>query len=322
MDRPTALIIGGSGQDGAYLSQLLLGKSYAVHITSRRSGEVALVNANGLGVGESIAVHTVDPLNLASLESLMSEVAPTEVYHLGGETSVRRSFDDPGQAFDSIVGSMLNVLDVCRRVLPETRVFNPASSEMFGAHGKAADINTPLRPISPYGAAKAAAFHLVEAYRQSYGLFAASGVLFNHESPLRAQHFATRKIVSHAFDIAEGTRDKLHLGNLLGERDWGWAPDFVEAMWMMLQQDTPRDFVIATGKTYSLEAFTAAVFERLELIWRDFVEYDETLLRPVDIECSQSNPSETHAVLGWRSSCDFDTLVTRLVDAERAARTR
>lgn len=312
----SALIIGGTGQDGSYLSRLLLEHGYEVCVTSRRAAGENVERLRSLEIADRIDLRTLDITDFDAIARVIVDREPDEIYHLGGQTSVYQSFNDPLEAFESVAGSMSKLLEVCRRKLPGVRLFNPASSEMFGTCDGPVNTETPLRPLSPYGAAKAAAYHTIKAYRASFGLFAVNGILFNHESPLRGEHFVTSKIVRQAVEIMRGERQELVLGNLAGVRDWGWAPDFVEAIWLTLQQSEPRDYVIATGESHSLEEFVEKVFETLGLDWRDHVRQDDALLRPADIYMSQADPTASKSSLGWQATCMFGDLVPRLVKAE------
>src|ERR1700738_472294 len=239
MNQRNALIIGVTGQDGAYLARFLLGNGYSVHGTSRDAALARLEGLSALSIRESITVHSVSPTDSQSVADVVSKILPDEIYNLSGQSSVALSFSQPVETLESIVLGTLNVLEALRRIKPGIRFYNAGSSECFGDTGAhAADEETAFRPKSPYGVAKAAAISLVRNYRESYGLFACSGLLFNHESPLRPARFVTRKITSAAARIARGAGERLSLGNLSVRRDFGWAPDYVEPMWGMLQQAT------------------------------------------------------------------------------------
>ncbi|HUL58429.1 MAG TPA: GDP-mannose 4,6-dehydratase, partial [Anaeromyxobacteraceae bacterium] len=256
-----ALIIGVSGQDGAYLAELLLGKGYEVHGTSRDANLANFSNLARLGIRERVRTLSVAPNDFRSTLTALAQVEPDELYNLSGQSSVGLSFDQPVETMESISIATLNLLEAIRFTKRKIRLYNASSGECFGdTGGHAADEQTPFRPRSPYAVAKAAAHFEVANYREAYGLFACSGILFNHESPLRPERFVTRKIVAAACRIAAGSEERLRLGNVRVKRDWGWAPEYVEAMWRMLQQDRPDDYVIATGETRSLEEFAAAAF--------------------------------------------------------------
>ena len=315
----TALIIGVTGQDGAYLARLLLEHGYAVHGTSRDAELASTRNLDALGVRDRVHLHSASPVDFRSLLQVVQKVRPDEIYNLSGQSSVGLSFSQPAETIESIATATLNLLEVLRIAAPEVRFYNAGSSECFGdTNGAAANEDTAFRPRSPYGVAKTAAVQLVANYRDSYGLFACSGLLFNHESPLRPARFVTRKITSTAARIAAGSAERLRLGDLSIQRDWGWAPDAVQAMRLMLQQSSARDYVIATGQAHSLEEFVATAFATLGLDWRQHVDFDADLKRPSDIAHSLGDASRAKAELGWSPSVDFAGVVAQMVEAERA----
>jgi GDPmannose 4,6-dehydratase len=314
-----ALVCGITGQDGAWLSRLLLEKGYEVHGTSRDAATARLSSLERLGVRDRVRVVSADPVDFRSLHDVLSRVGPDEVYGLFGQTSVGLSFDQPVQTLSSIAVGTLNLLEAVRLLRLPARVYNACSGECFGDTGdRAADERTPFAPRSPYGVAKAAAYWHVSNYREAYGTFACSGILFNHESPLRPERFVTRKIVRAACRIAGGDAAPLRLGSLDVERDWGWAPEYVDAMWRMLQAEEPRDYVIATGRRASLRDFVAAAFERVGLHWERHVEADPSLVRPLDIRGNAGDATRAYRDLGWRARTTMPEVVVRLVDAERA----
>jgi GDPmannose 4,6-dehydratase len=313
-----ALIAGVTGQDGAYLARLLLGKGYAVHGTSRDAALARLDGLSALGIRDQVTMHSMSPADFQSVAQVMDTVRPDEIYNLSGQSSVGLSFSQPAEAMVGIALGTLNMLEMVRRLGPDVRFYNAGSSECFGDTGlKPANEQTACRPKSPYGVAKAAAFSLAACYRESYGLFTCSGLLFNHESPLRPPRFVTRKITAAAARIAAGSNERLVLGDLSIRRDWGWAPDYVAAMWKMLQCERPDDFVIATGVAHSLEEFVAAAFGEVGIDWRERVDYDRTLARPNEIACSVGDASKAVDVLGWHPTVDFSEIVRRMVRAER-----
>ena len=313
----TALIFGISGQDGGYLAELLLGQGYVVHGTSRDAELSPFANLKALGIRDRVTLHSAALTDFRSVVQCISRVSPDEIYNLGGQSSVGLSFQQPVETLDSISTGTLNMLEAIRFLDRPVRFYNAGSGESFGdTGGRAADETTAFRPRSPYGVAKAAAFWEVANYREAYALFACSGVLFNHESPLRPARFVTRKIVSAAARIANGSGETLYLGNLSIRRDWGWAPEYVEAMWLMMQQDSADDYVIATGEVNSLEDFTAAAFAHFGLSWRDHVETDERLFRPTDIACGFGDAAKAAAVLGWRAETRMADVVRRMAEAE------
>lgn len=312
-----ALIFGISGQDGGYLARLLIEKGYVVHGTSRDAELSSFTNLAVLGIRDRVALHSAALTDFRSVVQCISRVAPDEIYNLGGQSSVGLSFQQPVETLDSISTGTLNMLEAIRFLGRPVRFYNAGSGECFGdTGGRAADETTAFRPRSPYGVAKAAAFWEVANYREAYDLFACSGVLFNHESPLRPARFVTRKIVSAAARIAGGDREKLFLGNLSIRRDWGWAPEYVEAMWLIIQQKVADDYVIATGEPHSLEEFVDAAFAHFGLAWRDHVEIDENLYRPADIACGFGDASKAAKLLGWRAETRMPDVVTRMAEAE------
>ena len=311
-----ALIFGISGQDGAYLAQLLLARGYEVHGTSRDRELGRFANLDALGIRERVTLHSAAMDDFRSVVQVIKEVGPDEIYNLAGQSSVALSFSQPVETLDSIVHGTINILESMRFLRSDARFYNAASGECFGNTTAPSDENTPFRPRSPYGVAKAAAFWAVANYRESYDLFACSGILFNHESPLRPDRFVTRKIIRGAAEIVSGRATTLELGTLDIRRDWGWAPEYVEAMWRMMQRDAPDDFVIATGETHSLEEFVAYAFSRLDLDWRKCVRFDPQLRRPDDIVQSMANPAKAAAVLKWQAQNRMHTVVEKLIAAE------
>ena len=313
-----ALIVGITGQDGTYLARLLLARGYEVHGTSRDAEVARIDGLVALGIRDEVQLSSMSTVDFRSVMQTVERVAPDEIYNLSRQSSVALSFAEPAETMDSIINGTLNLLEAVRLVRPSARLYNAGSSECFGdTQGRAADETTPFRPKSPYGVAKAASISLVATYRESYRLFVASGLLFNHESPLRPARFVTRKITAAAARIAQGGGERLHLGDLAIRRDWGWAPDYVESMWQILQQSAPEDFVVASGISHSLEDFVAATFSGLGLDWRDHVEPDPSLARPADITLSLGNAAKAARQLGWRPKIGFSEIVTRMVRAER-----
>ena len=265
-----ALICGISGQDGSYLSRLLLEKGYEVHGTARDAQITSFPNLCLLGIADRITFHSMALNDFRSVLQVIVRVQPDEIYNLAGQSSVGLSFDQPVETLESISVGTLNLLEAIRFIGRQIKFYSAGSSECFGnTDGQPANEETLFRPRSPYAVAKATAFWEVANYREAYSLFACTGILFNHESPLRPERFVTQKIVKSACRIAAGNDEKLHLGNISIARDWGWAPEYVEAMWLMLQQDKADDYVIATGETNSLQDFVAAVFEAQGLTWNE-----------------------------------------------------
>lgn len=310
-----ALVCGVTGQDGGYLARLLLDKGYEVWGTSRDAQARAPNNLIQLGIAERVRVVSMAPRDFRSVFTAIDGSDPDEIYHLAGQSSVGLSFEQPAETLESIVTGTLNVLEVLRLRKRTTRMYHAGSSECFGDTGTApADELTPFRPCSPYAVAKASAHWLVANYRESYGLHASTGILFNHESPLRPHRFVTQKIIHSASRIAAGSGERLRLGRLDIQRDWGWAPEYVDAMWRMLQIDTPEDLVIATGTTTSLEDFVARAFSIHGLDWRDHVDVSPDLYRPTDIGYSAANPSKALSVLGWAATRRMPEVVSGMVE--------
>lgn len=313
-----ALIIGITGQDGALLARLLADKGYEVSGTSRDVEMAKLDNLRWMGVCDAIRLYSMALGDFRSVLQILLKVEPDEIYNLAGQSSVELSFAQPVETFESISLGNLNLLEAIRFSSRSIKLYNACSSECFGnTDGEAADETTPFRPRSPYAVAKAAAFWQAANYREAYGIFVSSGILFNHESAMRPERFVTQKIISAACRIAAGRRDTLTLGNMNIRRDWGWAPEYVDAMWRMLQQDRPDDYVIATGETNSLTDFIAAAFEAVGLDWKDHVRQDPSLLRPSDIESIRANPAKAAERLGWRAGYKMKEVVRMMVEARR-----
>jgi GDPmannose 4,6-dehydratase len=317
-----ALICGVSGQDGAYLAQLLLVKGYEVHGTSRDVSARSFGGLISLGISDKVTLHSMALNDFHSVMCVLKLVEPDEIYNLAGQTSVGLSFEQPVETMESIVIGTLNLLEAIRFQTKPTRFYNAASGECFGdLSNTVADESTPFRPCSPYAIAKSAAIWEVANYRSAYGVHACSGILFNHESPLRPDRFVTKKIVASACRIAKGSTEKLKLGNITIERDWGWAPEYVEAMWRMLQQKEPDDYVIATGTSRRLEDFIEIAFRRIGLNWRDHIEQDTGLFRPTDFAIGRANPSKANDKLGWKAQMKLEDIVAMMVDAQLSAGT-
>jgi GDPmannose 4,6-dehydratase len=315
-----ALICGVSGQDGAYLATLLLNKGYQVWGTSRDAQVSSFANLEILGIRKQVKVLSMAQSDFRSVLNTLSRSEPDEVYFLSGQSSVGLSFDQPAESIESTVHGVLNLLEAARFIGRPIRIYNASSSECFGdvTLGDRASELTPFRPRSPYGVAKASAHWLIANYREAYGLYCCSGILFNHESPLRPARFVTRKIIAAACRIAAGSTERLALGRLDIARDWGWSPDFVDAMWRMLQQDTPDDYVIATGETHTLETFVANAFAEVGLDWQSHVDIDPNLFRPAEIAHSAGNPEKAIDGLGWQARVAFPDVIANLVRAEQA----
>ena len=311
-----ALICGVSGQDGAYLAKLLLEKGYFVCGTSRDAQISPFRNLLRLGIREHVSFESLVPTDFRSVLQVISKVEPDEIYNLAGQTSVGLSFDQPVETLESIATGTLNFLEAIRFINAPIKFYNAGSSECFGDQGDLpSDENTPFRPRSPYAVAKSTAHWQVANYREAYNIFACSGILSNHESPLRPKRFVTQKIVSTACRIAKGSKQKLHLGNISVKRDWGWAPEYVAAMHLMLQQEKADDYVIATGSSFSLQEFVVEAFKCVGLNWEDHVVTDPNLLRPTDLAVSKSNPNKAARVLNWQAKYVMQDVVRMMVEA-------
>lgn len=315
---PRALICGVSGQDGAWLAAFLLRQGYTVFGSSRDAQMSSFGNLRELGIYDQVQFCSMAHNDFRSVLQTLSQVEPDEVYNLAGQSSVGLSFQQPVETLESIATGTLNLLEAVRFLDKPIRFYNAGSSECFGDLGEhgVADEKTLFHPRSPYAVAKAAAYWEVANYREAYGLHACSGILFNHESELRASRFVTKKIVSTAIRIAHGSGETLSLGNIDVWRDWGYAPEYVEGMWLMLQQAVPQDFVLATGRSHSLQEFVAGVFAELDLDWQQHVQIEDGFFRPSDINYSRGDPGKANKELGWKAETDFPALVKKLVSAE------
>lgn len=314
-----ALICGVSGQDGAYLADLLLSKGYEVFGTSRDVDAASFANLQKLGILHQVNLVSMAINDFRSVLQAINKIRPDEIYNLAGQSSVGLSFEQPVETMESISLGTLNLLEAIRFSNTAIKFYNAGSSECFGDTGNAAaDESSPFRPRSPYAVAKSSAFWQVANYREAYDLFACTGILFNHESPLRGRRFVTRKIISSACRIASGEAETLFLGNLEIQRDWGWAPEYVEAMWMMLQQERPDDYVIATGETRSLQDFVNAAFKSVGLDWREHTKFDSNLFRPTDLAVGRGNPAKAKMQLGWVAKKKMEEVVRAMIEQEMA----
>lgn len=314
-----ALICGVSGQDGAYLAQLLLSKGYEVWGTSRDAQVTTFNNLELLGIKDRVKLVSMASNDFRSVLTTLKRSDPDEVYFLSGQSSVGLSFEQPVETLESITLGTLNLLEAVRFLEKPIRIYHASSSECFGDVGiTPANEDMPFRPRSPYAVAKASAHWLVANYREAYNLFASNGILFNHESPLRPSRFVTRKIISAACRIANGSSEKLELGRLNIVRDWGWAPEYVEAMWQMLQQDKADDFVIATGEANSLEEFVKCTFDNYGLDWHEHVISNSSLFRPTDLFWSQGCSDKAERQLGWRATSRMKDIIRMMVEKENA----
>jgi len=315
MGSKRALICGVSGQDGAYLARLLLNKQYEVFGTSRDAQISTFINLHKLGIRERVQTRSMALNDFRSVLQVLNEVEPDEVYNLSGQSSVWLSFEQPAETMESISLGTLNLLEAIRLVSKRIRFYNSGSSECFGnTEGEPANEQTPFRPRSPYAVAKCAAHWQVANYRESYDLFACTGILFNHESCLRPERFVTKKIIEAARRIASGSSERLILGNTKIVRDWGWAPNYVEAMRLMLQMDSSDDYVVATGKSVSLEHFVELAFSEFGLDWRAHVETRADMFRPTDLVVSHANPQKAAYKFGWQARYDVGDVVRLMVE--------
>ena len=319
-----ALITGITGQDGSYLAEQLLAKDYEVHGVVRRSSSFNTDRIDHLyhdphEQGVRLFTHYGDLSDSVALVKLLYELQPDEIYHLGAQSHVRVSFDIPEYTFDITGAGTVRMLEAIREAGVSPRFYQASSSEMFGAAPPPQNEETPFHPRSPYGVAKVASFWATVNYREAYDLFAVNGILFNHESPRRGETFVTRKITRAVARIAAGLQEKLYLGNLEARRDWGYAPDYVEAMWMMLQADEPDDFVIATGETHTVRDAVEIAFARQGLDPDGHIEIDPKYYRPSEVDHLLGDASKAKAKLGWEPKVRFKELVELMVDADVAA---
>jgi GDPmannose 4,6-dehydratase len=310
-----ALITGITGQDGAYLARFLLAKGYEVHGMVRRASTDSFERLTD--IQHRLHLHQADLLDQLSLVTLLKSVQPREVYNLAAQTFVPTSFVQPMLTAEFTALGVTRMLEAVRLVDPTIRFYQASSSEMFGrVREEPQNEETPFWPRSPYGVAKAYGHWITVNYRESYGLFAVSGIMFNHESPLRGMEFVTRKVSDGVARIKLGLQNKLSMGNLDAQRDWGFAGDYVEAMWLMLSQPEPEDFVIATGIKHSVRELVQAAFAHVDLDWKQHVEIDETLLRPADVSTLCGNAAKARAKLGWQPRVTFEQLIAMMVDAD------
>ena len=319
--RRVALITGITGQDGSYLAEFLLAKGYDVHGTMRRSSTFNTSRIDHMyrdphDTGVRLYLHYCDLTTGEQLVDLVSRITPDEVYHLAAQSHVQVSFEMPEYTSQVNALGTLRVLEAIKQSGLRTRFYNAASSELFGDSPTPQNEQTPFRPRSPYAAAKLHAFWTTRIYRDGYDLHASNGILFNHESPRRGETFVSRKITKAVARIIAHQAEFLYLGNLDSERDWGYAPEYVEAMWLMLQQDTADDFVIGTGEMHSVAEFVKIAFAHAGLDWREFVKIDPRYYRPAEVDLLQADPSKAASILGWQSRLGFEELVELMVDAD------
>lgn len=316
-----AFLTGITGQDGSYLAELLLNKGYEVHGLIRRSSSFNTERIDHLyhdfhDPAARLFLHYGDLSVSAQLMDLLHSIKPDEIYNLGAQSHVRVSFDMPEYTGDVTALGTLRILEAIRKTGIKTKFYQASSSEMFGAAPPPQNENTVFQPRSPYAAAKVYSYHICQNYRDAYGIFSTNGILFNHESPRRGETFVTRKITRAATQIKLGLKDKLFLGNLEAKRDWGFAGDYVEAMWLMLQQEKPDDFVIATGETHSVREFAERVFQKLDLDYKKFVEIDKRYFRPTEVDALLGDATKAKKLLGWQPKVSFEQLIDMMIDAD------
>ena len=320
---PKALITGITGQDGSYLADFLSAKGYEVHGLKRRSSSFNTDRVNHLyedfhNSGAKFFLHFSDLADASSLASLLADIRPDEIYNLGAQSHVKVSFDIPEYTADVVGLGTVRLLEAMRRTNLHCRFYQASSSEMFGSTPAPQNEDAPFHPRSPYACAKVFAHQVTVNYRESYGLHASCGILFNHESPRRGETFVTRKITRAVAQISLGLTDKLYLGNLEARRDWGFAGDYVQAMWLMLQQDTPDDYVIGTGESHSVREFVEESFSYAGLDWEKFVRIDPRYYRPAEVDDLRADCSKARTLLGWQSRVKFNELVAMMIDADLA----
>jgi GDPmannose 4,6-dehydratase len=314
-----AIITGITGQDGSYLSKFLIEQGYKVFGFIRDASSPKLRNLKYLGIFDKVKLVSANLLDLPNLVGLIDIIKPDEIYNLAAQSSVGLSFKQPMATMQFNTISTANLLEAIRVVKPDAKFYQASSSEMHG-NVKKEDLpingKNPIHPVSPYAISKAASHWMTINYREAYGLFAVCGTLFNHESPLRGEHFVTKKILDTAVRIRRGLADHLLLGNLRVFRDWGYAPEYIEAIWLMLQQEEPEDFIICSGEAHSLEEFVKEVFKKLDLDFERFVKIDKSLYRPVDLEIIYGDNSKAKELLGWQYDTKFEELIRVLVKDE------
>lgn len=311
-----ALICGVSGQDGSYLAKYLLEKGYYVYGASRDAQTSSFINLKKLGIKDDISLMSINITDFGNTLECINKIKPDEIYNLAGQSSVRLSFEQPHETHESISTGNLNLLEAIRFSNLPIKLYNAGSSECFGDSNIPATEDTIFHPRSPYAIAKATAFWQIDNYREAYNLFACTGILFNHESPLRPDHFVTKKIISTACKIHRNKTQRLSLGNINIERDWGWAPDYVEAMWLMMQQEQPKDYIIATGKSHTLKEFIDITFNALDLNWEEHVVIDEVLRRPTDLRVGRADPAKANAELNWQARLGLNQIIESMIEHE------
>tara|TARA_R110001583_G_scaffold7985_10_gene38928 strand:+ start:18058 stop:19038 length:981 start_codon:yes stop_codon:yes gene_type:complete len=317
MSKKVALITGINGQDGSYLSELLIEKGYEVWGTVKRNSVSENQTSRLKNVYDKINLRYADMTDMTSLMRIVSESKPSEIYNLAAQSHVRISFDQPVYTTDVIAMGTLNLLEVIRCLDPEIKLYQASSSEMFGNNIDEDGFqreSTPMSPVSPYGCAKVYAYNICRNYRNSYGLFISNGILFNHESPRRGSNFVTNKVVKEAVKIKLGISDSLSLGNMDASRDWGHAKDYVEAMWLMLQQDEPEDFVCSTGISHTVRDLVEYVFSKLDLDYKKYIKIDKKYMRPEELRSLKGDCSKAKKDLGWNHNYTFETMLDEMIE--------
>jgi GDPmannose 4,6-dehydratase len=311
-----AIITGVTGQDGSYLAELLLSKGYEVHGVERRASSENTGRIKHLYKTGNFYTHYGDLTDNSSVSALIGEIKPDEFYNLGAMSHVRISFDIPQYTLEANTVGVLNVLEAIRKTSPHTKFYQASSSEMFGDPGVPPPFNenTPMIPQSPYGVAKLAAYHLTQQYSNGYGLFTTTGILFNHESPRRGENFVTKKISKAVARIKKGLQDSLVLGNLEAQRDWGWSPEFVEAIYLMMQQEKPDVYVVATEETHTIQEFVEEAFNYVGLDWKKYVRFDKRYTRPNEVPILLGDASKIRKKLGWKSKMKFKNIIHAMID--------
>ncbi|MDA9801508.1 GDP-mannose 4,6-dehydratase [Candidatus Pseudothioglobus singularis] len=313
----TALITGVSGQDGSFLSKLLLSKDYRVVGTSRDHNKINYRNLEILEIKNDIEYRSLAINDFKSVFEIISDICPDEIYNLAGQSSVGRSFEEPMETFESIATATLNLLESIKLIDKDIKLYNACSSECYGHTGNhVVSENDKFEPSSPYAVAKATSFWQVRNYRQSYNIFACSGLLFNHESHLRSDYFVTKKIIKSAYEISKGIKKELTLGNINISRDWGYAEEYVNAMYLMLQHEVPDDYIIATGETRSLRDFIEIAFNFFDLDYKKYLVIDKNLFRPSDIQINNANPAKANQILKWKSKFALEDIVSSMIKFE------
>ena len=315
----TAFVTGITGQDGSYLAEFLLSIGYTVHGLIRRSSSSNTSRIDHLLESDRLKLHYGDLSDSSRLAKLLVEIRPAEIYNLAAQSHVMMSFGEPEYTGDTTGLGTIRLLEALRIAELDAKFYQASSSEMFGAAPPPQSEDTPFHPRSPYGVAKVYSYWITRNYREAYGMFAVNGILFNHESPRRGETFVTRKITKAVAEISLGLRDSLDLGNLEARRDWGYAPEFVQAMWLMLQADQPQDFVVGTGTSFSVKEFVQAAFDHKNLNWKDYVRFDASLTRPSEVDDLVGDSSKARAELGWAPKIAGTDLVPVMVDSDVAA---